>query len=162
MEKCKLGLNRPVIISKGYGWDSYCKCDPCSQIVSEGTNYLLSNGEIVYISNLGTDEDKANAVLIESLRTATDCERIDYARIVCNRVFHGDTTTIVKGRKMVGEKKIIVGESTYEIAGTYGHGKVYYWLFNDGTRCNKANCDIHGKYTELSDLDIVLGCSGDF
>ena len=161
MEKCKLGLEKPVILSQGYGWETW-DSDPCSPIISKGKTFLLSNGEIVYISDNDTEKDKANRDLIDTLRVATFTERFEYAEKFLGRVFFGTETTIVKGRKMVGEKKIIVGESVYEIAGTYGHGKVYYWLFNDGTRCNKDNCDIHGKYTELSDLDIVLGCSGAF
>lgn len=53
----------------------------------------------------------------------------------------GDKVKINRGRKMLGDIKIVDKEFTYRPNGTYGHQDVEYLVFTDGTKVNKRHCD---------------------
>ena len=59
-------------------------------------------------------------------------------------VFNGNMVDIVKG-KLKGERTQISGYFEYYIRNTYGHGKVDYLTFTDGTKTALRNCTINGK-----------------
>jgi len=55
----------------------------------------------------------------------------------------GDKVIISRGRKFKGEIKQIKSEFTYILDGTYGKGEIDYWVFTDGTKVAKHNCDLY-------------------
>ena len=69
-------------------------------------------------------------------------EQLETYRKYKNRFKIGDKIKIVKGRKMVGEEKIISKFFTYRPNGTYGHQDIDYLVFTDGTKVNKLHCII--------------------
>lgn len=83
---------------------------------------------------------------------ATDDEIKAYAHSR-GYVYKGDEIAIVKGRKYVGETKIVKGFYRYYVAGTYGHQYVDYLLFTDGTKVNQDNCRVTG----YENVQYILG-----
>lgn len=60
------------------------------------------------------------------------------------QVYIGDTVHIVRGRKMIGETKIVKSAYRYNVPGTYGHAWCDYLTFEDGTKVAAKNCDVDG------------------
>ena len=54
----------------------------------------------------------------------------------------GDKVIISRGRKFKGEIKQIKSEFTYVVDGSY-NGEIDYWVFTDGTKVAKHNCDLY-------------------
>lgn len=76
-------------------------------------------------------------------------------------VFNGDMVDITKG-KLKGERKQISGYFEYYIRNTYGHGKVDYLTFTDGTKTNINNCLIDGIKCILFREKAIIPCGGRF
>lgn len=119
------------VVSHSYYW----RCidsDYCSPIEESGLVLLFDNGTTEYIEN-GNEED----IIYERC----DEEEVkNYLRTYRNAVFEGDKVTISKGKKMVGETKIVKYSFRYEVKNTYGHKLVDYLVFEDGTKVNLINC----------------------
>lgn len=99
---------------------------------------LNSDGSYEKVTYMTDDvRDYDNEAIID----ATE-EQLETYRKHMNRFKVGDTVKIVKGRKMVGEEKVISKFFTYRPEGTYGHQDVDYLVFTDGTKVNQLNCII--------------------
>lgn len=132
------------IIASGKCW-SCANMDNLAPITAEGTEYLLSDDKRIIIwDDDFSDDNKLKIELIKSLDRATLDEKQNYARRKRNMIFKGDTVIIKRGRKMVGETKVVKGYSRFDVEGTYGHAYTEYLLFTDGTKVNINHCDVVG------------------
>lgn len=99
---------------------------------------LNSDGSYEKVTYMTDDvRDYDNEAIID----ATE-EQLETYRKHKNKFKIGDTVKIVKGRKMVGEEKVIYKFFTYRPNGTYGHQDIEYLVFTDGTKVNKLHCII--------------------
>ena len=107
----------------------------------------LSFAEAVQLNSDGSYEkvtymtDDIRDYVNEAIVDANE-EQLETYRKYKNRFKIGDKIKIVKGRKMVGEEKIVAKFFTYRPNGTYGHQDIDYLVFTDGTKVNKLNCII--------------------
>ncbi len=117
------------IIDYGKVWT--CEnMDNLAPITWEGYKVLFSDGSIEVIDNLDevSEYERAN---IEEYK--------DFYR-ERNYLFIGDEVEIIRGRKLpIGEHKIVKDFYTYEVPGTYGHQKIKYVIFADGTKTDIRN-----------------------
>ncbi len=117
----------------------YWKCenmDNLAPIIEEGTEYLLSDGTRVLIADNNEYPNKPER--------ANEQEKKAFASQEYGTIFKGDNVIIKRGRKMVGETKVVKGYYRYNVAGTYGKQYTDYLLFTDGTKCNLQHCDVVG------------------
>ena len=99
---------------------------------------LNSDGSYEKIIYMTDDvRDYANEAIVDANE-----EQLETYRKYKNRFKIGDKIKIVKGRKMVGEEKIVAKFFTYRPNGTYGHQDIDYLVFTDGTKVNKLHCII--------------------
>ena len=99
---------------------------------------LNSDGSYEKVTYMTDDiRDYANEAIVDANE-----EQLETYRKYKNRFKIGDKIKIVKGRKMVGEEKIVNKFFTYRPNGTYGDQDIDYLVFTDGTKVNKLNCVI--------------------
>ena len=124
------------IITSGKYW--ICEnMDNLAPIIEEGTEYLLSDG-----SRVKVPYGKENQ--FSELQRANEQEKKAFASQEYGTIFKGDEVIIKRGRKMVGETKIVKGYYKYVVPNTYGKQYIEYLLFEDGTKCNLLHCDVVG------------------
>lgn len=76
---------------------------------------------------------------IKEYEKASDEEVKNYYR-ERNFIFIGDEVIIIKGRKLpIGEHKIVKDFCEYTPVDTYGHHKVHYLVFTDGSKTVVSN-----------------------
>lgn len=99
---------------------------------------LNENGSYEKVTYMTDDiRDYANEAIVDANE-----EQLEHYRKYRNKFKIGDKIKIIKGRKMVGEEKIVAKFFTYRPNGTYGHQDIDYLVFTDGTKVNKLNCVI--------------------
>ena len=139
------------IIESGASWN--CEnMDLLAPITDTGTTYLLSDGSQVTLWNHDKDDSKTN--FIKSLNWATEEERGQFIREQHKLICKGDTVVIARGRKMLGETKVVKGYSRYDVPGTYGKQYTEYLWFTDDTKVNINHCDVVGcNYNDVDRYD---------
>lgn len=127
------------IIARGFYW--VCEnMDLLAPIIETGMEYLLSDGTIRRVpDNVIEDDDP-----LATMEYATEADKKAFASQEYGTIFKGDTIVIKRGRKMVGETKVVKGYYRYDVPGTYGHQYTEYLLFTDGTKVNIQHCDVLG------------------
>lgn len=117
------------IIDYGRVWT--CEnMDNLAPIDWEGYKVLFSDGEVQIVGDLSE---------IKEYQKASEKEIRDFYR-ERNFIFIGDEVEVVKGRKLpIGEHKIVKDFFIYDVNGTYGHRKVKYVAFIDGTKTDIRN-----------------------
>jgi hypothetical protein len=151
-------------VSKKY-WDDSMGWD--EPIYHQGFYYVLLNDETIkfeqkyshydsktntkYYEMICLDEEKwANKGKTYELVEASEEECKEYLRKK-GYVFVGDEVEVIKGRTLpIGSKHTIRKYYEYDIPGTYGHQKVCYLYFTDGTKINIDNVrhsSSQSKYT---------------
>ena len=104
--------------------------DNLAPINWEGYKVLFSDGSIKIINDLSE---------IKEYKKASDEEVKDFYR-ERNFIFIGDEVEIINGRKLpISEHKIVKDFYEYTPVDTYGHHKVYYLVFTDGSKTVVSN-----------------------
>lgn len=158
-------IMREVIkyVSKKYwndamGWDE--------PIYHQGFYYVLLNDETIkferkntkydsetntqYYEEICLDEKYLNSGKKYTLKKASEEECKEYLRRK-GYVFVGDEVEVIKGRTLpIGSKHTIRKYYEYDIPGTYGHQKVCYLYFTDGTKINIYNVKHSSSQSEYT------------
>ena len=125
-------LTNPEIIASGTYW--VCETlDLNAPITEQGTAYLLSDGETLYIKQGGQKPP---------YKWASEQEKHIFANSK-GFYFLGDSVEIYKG-KLKGQVKVIKSQFRYVVPNTYGKAFVNYLVFDDGTKTKMSNCKING------------------
>ena len=144
--------NTVKILGHGKYWVC-ANMDLLADIIEEGTEFLLSDGRRIFLPfDCGETEDFK---YLKTLEFASDDEVKQYCREKYGYIFDGDEIEIYKGRKMVGEHKIVKKGYRYEVAGTYGKVYTDYLVFTDGTKCNINNCKVVNTETQFEFKTLV-------